>query len=437
MGIKASLLKYGLNARQRISIIGFSFFINLLLLTQALIGQNQALEMAVGDGNPTTNQTNVFQSTSIRMRINTDNPTGNTFATYNPAINVSFELSNQQYTQTNFSGYNGATFIGYPNEPELIPINFFGAAPPAGTFTSSGSAAGTGIDVAVNRIVNMLTNVQPLTAAGRATSGRWQMADLTITFDRPVNNPHMQVNAMGARSNSRSYTAEFELVSSNVPIVLSKVSGTNQLDVTPTAILNSAANPNGSNPSGSGRGTVLVTGQGITTIVLRIFIRGRPSNSGSNWHGSTNISGDGYMIGFDFLESDLIVTKTMNNTTPFIGQNIIFTVTATNNGPSNNAGVIVQDLLPSGYTYVSHTVSAGGGTYTPGTGLWNIGSLNNGVSRTLTITATVNSSGDHTNIATISGDNTEPNFVNNTASVSPTLCRQAVMNPHVGLFKKL
>lgn len=122
-----------------------------------------------------------------------------------------------------------------------------------------------------------------------------------------------------------------------------------------------------------------------------------------------------------FAQSDLVVTKTINNTTPLVGNNVIFTITARNNGTSNNNNVTVNDLLPSGYTYVSNTTSTGTGTYNSTTGVWTIGDLNNGVTVTLTITATVKSSGIYTNTATINTSSgiSDPNLSNNVASVTP------------------
>ena len=118
---------------------------------------NPALEMADGDGNPTANSTNVTGTTTIRFRNNTNNPSGNTFATYSSpsALTVSYALSNQQYTQTNFSGYNGAVFMGYTNEAVLVLMNAFGAAPVNSNYTSSLAAVGTGIDATANRAVQM------------------------------------------------------------------------------------------------------------------------------------------------------------------------------------------------------------------------------------------------------------------------------------------
>tara|TARA_R110000868_G_scaffold822_2_gene6104 strand:- start:5660 stop:15532 length:9873 start_codon:yes stop_codon:yes gene_type:complete len=116
--------------------------------------------------------------------------------------------------------------------------------------------------------------------------------------------------------------------------------------------------------------------------------------------------------------TDLAITKTADNLTPNAGSNVVFTVVATNNGPSGATGVNVTDLLPSGYTYVSSAAPAGT-TYTPVTGVWTIGTLANGGSSTLTITARVNGSGPYDNTATISGTESDPSAANNTSTVTP------------------
>lgn len=384
-----------------------------------LKAQNASLEMADGDGNPTANVTNSVGTTTIRLRNNTNNPAGNTFATYaNPTpLNVTFTLSNQQYTQTNFAGYNGAVLMGYPGEPVLTLMNSFGNTTVSTPFTSSGAPVGTGIDVTVNRAINLFTNVQPLSTAVRATNQRWQMADMTITFSRPVDNPYLQVNALGGLSNGQSYTAEFDYLSSNVPVTFSKVSGSALLNVTSTQILNSATTPDG-NAANASRGTVLVAGTGITSLVLRVYTRGAAANTGTNWHGTANTAGDGYMLGFTVQESNLNVTKTVNNASPAVGNNVTFTVTATNTGASNNTGVVVNDLLPAGLTLVSATPSAG--SYNSTTGVWTIGGLNSGTSATLTMIATVTGAGTYSNTATIAGTLNDPDTSDNTASVSIT-----------------
>jgi len=98
---------------------------------------------------------------------------------------------------------------------------------------------------------------------------------------------------------------------------------------------------------------------------------------------------------------DLALEKSVNNTSPRVGTDVIFTVVVTNESAVNATGVEVTDQLPSGYTYVSHT----GGTYVPGTGVWTIGDLAAGQSRTLTITATVLATGNYLNLAEVTNAN--------------------------------
>jgi len=88
----------------------------------------------------------------------------------------------------------------------------------------------------------------------------------------------------------------------------------------------------------------------------------------------------------------------------------------TNNGPNDASGVTVSEILPSGYTYVSSTTTTG--TYNNATGIWTIGNLNNNGTETLTVTVTVNSSGNYVNIATITGSGIDPNAANNSGSAS-------------------
>lgn len=113
---------------------------------------------------------------------------------------------------------------------------------------------------------------------------------------------------------------------------------------------------------------------------------------------------------FPVCPADLQVVKSVNNPTPLVGQNIIFTVTVTNNGPNSAVNVVVNDTLPAGLAYVSDD---GGGAYNPGTGVWTIGDLLPAGSATLNITATVMASGTIVNLAVVSSDTPDPDPDNN------------------------
>ena len=129
---------------------------------------------------------------------------------------------------------------------------------------------------------------------------------------------------------------------------------------------------------------------------------------------------------------DLTVTKTPTTSTATIGQTISFTVTATNNGsgrpeePSHARGVKVTEQWPSGLTFVSSSLP---GDYDPSTGIWDVGNVQDGASKTLTLTGVVNSTGTHTNVVTISADelpiNEETNPNNNTSQATVTVITQS------------
>ena len=96
--------------------------------------------------------------------------------------------------------------------------------------------------------------------------------------------------------------------------------------------------------------------------------------------------------------ADISVEKKINNEIPRVGENVLFTITVTNEGPNNSTGIQIIDQLPTGLIYQSSTPSQG--AYDSGTGVWEIGGLANGTSATLKIIAAIDQSGDITNTAT-------------------------------------
>ncbi len=115
--------------------------------------------------------------------------------------------------------------------------------------------------------------------------------------------------------------------------------------------------------------------------------------------------------------ADLQVVKTVNRTRANVGDALVYTVTARNNGPANATGVVVVDVLPTGQlTFVGNpTVTAG--TYNTGTGRWNIGNLAAGQSVTFTVTGIINATGTIVNTATIGGNEADQQPDNNTSTV--------------------
>src|SRR5262249_40364358 len=101
------------------------------------------------------------------------------------------------------------------------------------------------------------------------------------------------------------------------------------------------------------------------------------------------------------------------------GNQLTYTLTATNNGPSNATGVTIVDTLPSGVSFVS-TTGATSDTILGQTLTLNVGNLTAGASSTITVIVNVASttSGTIANTAVVSGDEPETTLANNTATVS-------------------
>ncbi|MBJ2176196.1 VCBS repeat-containing protein [Aureibaculum sp. A20] len=107
--------------------------------------------------------------------------------------------------------------------------------------------------------------------------------------------------------------------------------------------------------------------------------------------------------------ADLSLVKTVNNSTPDVGNDITFTIVITNGGPSSTTNIEVEDIIPSDFNYThipaNYTVTQGTVTYNSGTRAmnWNVGAyvLNPGSSITLTYTLTVDVCGEFKNQAEI------------------------------------
>ena len=122
--------------------------------------------------------------------------------------------------------------------------------------------------------------------------------------------------------------------------------------------------------------------------------------------------------------ADLAVTKIVDNATPSEGDTIVYTITLTNNGPSDATSVALTDLLPVGVTYVSDDSS---GAYDPFTGVWNVGGLLSGEIATLNITATVDAGTAGTTITNAvevtTSDQPDPDTTNNRDTADITVAK--------------
>ena len=97
------------------------------------------------------------------------------------------------------------------------------------------------------------------------------------------------------------------------------------------------------------------------------------------------------------------------------GNNVVYTLTARNLGPTIATGVVVSDPVPAGTTFVS---ASAGCSLLAGVVRCNAGTLNPGQTVTFTFTVQAGSGTSIVNTATIAGNQPDPNLANNTATVT-------------------
>jgi uncharacterized repeat protein (TIGR01451 family) len=112
---------------------------------------------------------------------------------------------------------------------------------------------------------------------------------------------------------------------------------------------------------------------------------------------------------------DLAIIKADSPDPVFAGGQLTYTLSVVNNGPSTATGVTVVDTLPTGITYQSATTSQGTVNRSGNTVTASVGQLASGATATVTILVTVNPAtlGTITNVATVTGNETETNPANN------------------------
>jgi uncharacterized repeat protein (TIGR01451 family) len=127
-------------------------------------------------------------------------------------------------------------------------------------------------------------------------------------------------------------------------------------------------------------------------------------------------------------EADLGITKTDSSDPVLAGDNLAYTLTVSNNGPTDATEVVVADTLPTNIILVSVTPSQGRATESAGVVTWNVGDLVSGASATLTIIVTVSSSAEDdstlTNTATVSAVETDPNTADNSDTETTTVNKE-------------
>jgi uncharacterized repeat protein (TIGR01451 family) len=177
-------------------------------------------------------------------------------------------------------------------------------------------------------------------------------------------------------------------------------------------------------------GTIL-NGQSVTLNITAIVVGAGSINNTSNktgeneydWNSTNNQQTVNLTVPVPTTQADIQVTQTTDKKSYNIGDTVTITVTVKNNGSSRATGVQITDILPKGLTYSSSSTSTG--TYSNSTGIWTIGTINSGRTRTLTITAIATALGNITNTASKSAETQyDPNLNNDAQSVTVNVANQ-------------
>jgi uncharacterized repeat protein (TIGR01451 family) len=117
--------------------------------------------------------------------------------------------------------------------------------------------------------------------------------------------------------------------------------------------------------------------------------------------------------------ADVRVTQSSQLSLP----QVRFTAVVTNLGPGTATGVVLTDVLSTKLGFVSATSTAGTCSWAPGsrTITCTIGTLASGAQATVTIDATDNGKGNVPNVVNVTTTSTDPNTVNNSATVNVKL----------------
>lgn len=371
------------------------FILTCLMCSQAVLAAPPTIEIFSGSG---SGQGPTAGPVTTTFRLNANNPSDNNSTAYTPVTTATYTITE--------SVYNKATYSSGPNKPNLtiggsgtnstvaatnviLPLVSYGASgdemfaasiqnAPAGCVngsacpsTNGGIRAGSSSsDTTANYGVTVHIKTAGFSSSwgslNLSKTARIRVGQIKIEFNRPVNNPILQAAGMGANGNFGA-SAEFTLVSSNTPVILSRLAGSKELSVVGNDITNNASKKGADSNAGGASGSIYIKGKGIQTLVFDVYIKGDGGSDG--W---SDTGADTFFFGISSMDADsaiaLVKSQRVGNTGTFVstqlnnvplGSLMQYQLEITNNTPSGVTlgGTVVNlpfnDTLPVSLKNVS------------------------------------------------------------------------------------
>jgi uncharacterized repeat protein (TIGR01451 family) len=333
--------------------------------------------------------------------------------------------------QGNFIGTDKGSTLNFGNGVDGVTVDNSSGNTIGATGTATGFVSGAGNSIAFNK------NNGVTISAGNSNSIRQNrtFSNTKLAIDLAPPGPNLNHPPTANVSNGANLLANSPSVSSATSSTGSSTI-TGSLFSTPSTIFQVDFYSNAVlDPSGLGQGNTYLGTQAVTTNSIGLgTYTFNPANpvplndivtaTATDPNGNTSeFSPQALNIA---PTADVAISATATPTTVGLNGLLTYTLTVSNNGPSNATGLTVTDTLPTNVNVVMNTASQGSITQSGSVVTAVLGSINVGATATITLLVTPTQVGTISNTATISKvDQTDPNQANNTVTTSVTVVQGA------------
>ena len=314
------------------------------------------------------------------------------------------------------------------------------AAAGSGTIMLSGGSVGAGASCTIDVDVTSITSGMHVNTTGNltSTSGDSGTATDTLTVDPSADLSVTKTD--GVTTATPGGSVVYTIVAANAGPSADPAVGLTDVFPSPplTCTYTSVAAGGASGNTAAGAGALAETlsmpaGSSVTYTVtcdIDSDATGTLSNTATVTASVTDtIPGNNSATDGDTVlvpVADLAVTKSDGVTSAVPGEEVVYTIVASNAGPSDDPSVSLTDTFPAVLTCSFTSVAAGGATGNTAAGAGNLTetlSLPVGSSVTYTVTCDIDSdaTGTLSNTATISGSVSDPNAANDSSTDDDTV----------------